>query len=377
MVDSVPFTDIYVDDTITERVADILTSGRYVKGPVNEEFERQFADATGTDHAVSVANGTAALLLAMKSLGIGEGDEVFVPAHTYFATVSPVLELGATPRFVDVSSNRYTMSPNGLRKEVQAAKNPAAVVVTHMHGQPADMDPITDIADKHGLPIVEDAAQAHLAEYSGNRAGSMGDIGCFSFYPTKNMTTGGDGGMITTDDSDIAAQCRALRNHGRNEDGEHVVLGLNYRLDETSAAVGIEQLKHLPDWSEGRRNVASQYNDLLSDSDTVETPPNPGDSKPVYHHYAVQVPAIDRTPLRDHLNEWNVDTGIHYDLAVHEQPAVRDRIDTATAPVAERYCRRTISLPMHPRLSDEEIHHVVAAIEEYDATVDADCGGSR
>ena len=161
MVDHVPFTDIYIDDTMTERITEVLRGGRHVKGPINEEFEQQFAAALDSDHAVTVANGTAALLLAMKSLGLNEGDDVFVPAHTYFATVSPVLEIGATPRFVDIDSTRYTMDPESLRNYVDKVENPSAIVVTHMHGQPADMDSIIEISHKYNLPIIEDAAQAH------------------------------------------------------------------------------------------------------------------------------------------------------------------------------------------------------------------------
>ena len=375
MVEHVPFTDIAMDDAMTDRVVEVLRSGRHVKGPVNEAFEQRFAEATGTDHAVTVSNGTAALLLAMKALDVGPGDEVFVPAHTYFATVSPVLELGATPRFVDVDPDRYTMDPALLREAVEASENPTAVAVTHMHGQPADVAPIRAVADEYDLRVIEDAAQAHLAEYQGETAGSMGDVGCFSFYPTKNMTVGGDGGIVTTDDPDLAAHVRALRNHGRNSEGEHVVLGLNYRLDETNAAVGVEQLKHLPEWSEGRRRAAARYDDLLADSDTVLTPPNPDDSLPVYHHYAVQVPDGERDAFRDHLAERGVDTGVHYAHAVHEQPAVAERTQDASAPVAERYCRRTVSLPMHPRLTDEEVDHVVSAIRDYDGSVER--GGDR
>lgn len=363
MVEHVPFTDIYADEAIVERVGEVLRSGRYVKGPVLEEFEQRFADASGTDHAVGVSNGTAALLLAMKGLDIGPGDEVFVPAHTYFATVSPVLELGATPRFVDVDPDRLTIDPGELRAAVEAADSPRAVAVTHMHGVPAEMEPILEIVEDHDLLLIEDAAQAHLAEYGGRPVGSFGDAGCYSFYPTKNMTVGGDGGMITTDRTDLAEAARALRNHGRDGSGEHVRVGLNYRLDETNAAVGIEQLAHLPDWSEGRREAARAYDDRLADVPGVETPPNPSDATPVYHHYPVLVE--DRERFRAFLDDRGVDTGVHYEVAVHEHPAVRERVGEASAPVAEDVCARTVSLPMHPRLSEAELDHVCEAVEAY------------
>jgi len=365
MVDHVPFTDIYADETIVERVGEVLRSGRYVKGPVLEEFEERFAEASGTEHAVGVSNGTAALLLAMKGLDIGPGDEVFVPGHTYFATVSPVLEVEATPRFVDVDPDRLTMDPDALRAAVEAADSPRAVAVTHMHGVPADMDPILEVVEEHDLLLIEDAAQAHLAEYDGQPVGSFGDAGCYSFYPTKNMTVGGDGGMITTQRDDLAAAARALRNHGRDGSGEHVRLGLNYRLDETNAAVGIEQLERLPDWSEGRREAARTYDERLEGVPGVETPPNPADATPVYHHYPVLVEERER--FRSFLDDRGVDTGVHYDVAVHEHPAVRERVGDADAPVAEDVSARTVSLPMHPRLSEAEIAHVCDAVEAYAA----------
>jgi dTDP-4-amino-4,6-dideoxygalactose transaminase len=365
MVDSVPFTDIAVDDAMVERVVEVLRSGRHVKGPECEAFEAHFADACETTHAVGVSNGTAALLLAMKSLDVGPGDEVFVPGHTYFATVSPVLELGATPRFVDVDPDRYTMNPAALRKAVGASETPAAVAVTHMHGQPAAMDEIVAVADEHDLALIEDAAQAHLAEFDGKPVGGFGDAGCVSFYPTKNMTVGGDGGMIVTDDDELAETARALRNHGRDDSGEHVELGLNYRLDETNAAFGDEQLKRLPDWIEGRRRAAAQYDDRLADVEGVVTPETYPDATHVYHHYPVQVD--DRAAFRAFLDERGVSTGVHYERAVHEHPAVRERTETPDLPVAERYCARTVSLPMHPRLAEAEVDHVCDVVEAYAA----------
>jgi len=366
MVDQVSFTDIYIDEDMIAAVNDVLHSGRYVKGPVVERFENEFASATSVDNAVAVSNGTAALLLGMKALGIDEGDEVFVPAHTYFATVSPVLELGAEPIFVDIDPKRYTMDPEALQDALTASEAPTAITVTHMHGQPADMGPIRSIADKHDLALVEDAAQAHLATYDDQVVGNIGDIGCFSFYPTKNMTVGGDGGMITTNDDEVAAQLRALRNHGRHDAGEHVELGLNYRLDETNGAVGIQQLQQLPAWNKGRRRVAQAYDKHLAAADSVVTPTAYDDATHVYHHYPVQAPQGERERFRTTLDEHGVETGIHYEYAVHQQPAIQERVAEASVPVAESYCERTVSLPMHPRLTDAEIKHVVNAIEAYE-----------
>jgi len=219
MVEEVPFTDIYIDEDIVDRVESVLRSKRYVKGPILEAFEDQFAEFCGVEHAVGVSSGTAALLLAMKGVGIGPGDDVIVPSHTYFASVSPVIELGARPQFVEVDPDTYTMDVEALRQAATDADNPVAVVPVHLYGRPAEMNTIREIAADHDLTVIEDAAQAHAADYNGQRVGGIGNVGCFSFYPSKNMTVGGDGGMLVTDDQEIARAARELRNHGRDADG--------------------------------------------------------------------------------------------------------------------------------------------------------------
>ncbi len=365
MEEKVEFVDIQITDEMIDRAVDVLESGRLVKGPECESLENEFAAACGTQHAIGVSNGTAALLLAMKALGIEQGDQVFAPAHTYFATVSPVLELGAEPVFVDIDPDRYTMDPDQLRAAIEAAHSPTAVAVTHMHGQPTEMDPILDIVNEYELDLIEDSAQAHLAEYNGDTVGSLGDVGCFSFYPTKNMTVGGDGGMITTDNDEIAATARALRNHGRDKSGSHTHLGLNYRLDEVKAAIGREQLRALPEWTTARRTAADQYDARLASVEEITTPSTFENSKHVYHHYPVQVPENERDGLREYLDQNNIGTGIHYEVAVHEHPAVQDRTTEADAPTAESLCRRTVSLPMHPMLTESEIEYVCSTIKKY------------
>jgi dTDP-4-amino-4,6-dideoxygalactose transaminase len=365
MPENVSFVDIKIDDEMRAAAVNVLNSGRLVKGPECGELEDSFADMHGTAHAVGVSNGTAALLLSMKAIGISEGDQVFVPGHTYFATVSPVLELGAEPIFVDVDSNRYTMAPKELQEAVTDADDPAAIAVTHMHGQPAEMDKILNIADEYGLKVIEDAAQAHGATFNGQPVGSFGDAGCFSFYPTKNMTVGGDGGMVTTDDSELAATVRALRNHGRDETGEHTHLGLNYRLDEVKAAIGRKQLEHLPDWSQARRDTATVYDRNLRSVESVTIPETYEDTTHVYHHYAVLVPNGERREFRAYLDDHGIGTGIHYDVAVHEHDAVQHRVGNHDVPVAEDICARTVSLPMHPRLHKEKIEYVCEKIERY------------
>lgn len=363
MVDGVEFTDVYVDEEIVNRVSEVVRSTRWVKGPELESFEEEFADATGVEHAVGVSNGTAALLLALDALDVGEDDDVFVPGHTFFATASPVLTLNANPVFVDIDSEHYTMDPEHLREQVEAADDPTAVLPVHIYGQVADMGAINDIAAEYDLDIIEDACQAHLATRNGNYAGTFGDVGCFSFYPSKNMAAGGDGGMIVTDDAEIADTARALRNHGRNGEGEHVKLGLNYRLDETNAVVGREQLKHLPKWVEQRNQAAQQYTERLSNVPEV-TPPEEFDAGfHVYHLYVIQVP--DRDELQSYLNEHGIQTGLHYETPAHLHDAVTEHVDTPQLPVTEDLVENILSLPMHPRITDEEIAEVCTRIEEF------------
>ncbi|WP_435126315.1 DegT/DnrJ/EryC1/StrS family aminotransferase [Halobaculum sp. D14] len=363
MTDHVPFTDIYVDDDIVDEVTEVLQSTRYVKGERLEQFEAAFAREAGVEHAVGLSSGTAALLLALEGLGLGDGDDVFVPGLTFFATASTVLRAGATPKFVDVDPETYTMDPAELEQAVEASENPAAVVPVHIYGQMADMEAINRIADEHDLAVVEDACQAHFAERGGELAGTAGDAGAFSFYPSKNMTVGGDGGMLVTDAGGLADKARALRNHGRGDDGVHRYLGLNFRLDEVSAVVGDAQLDHIRAWNDGRRRAAHRYTDALADVDEVVTPTEAEDATHVYHLYVVQAP--DRDALRAHLDDRGIDTGVHYPTPLHEHPAIEERVGDVTLERTEALCDRIVSLPMHPRLSDEEIDEVCAAIEEF------------
>lgn len=359
----VEFTDIYVDDEIVDRVTEVLRSTRWVKGPELEAFEAEFAEAVGAAHAVGVSSGTAAILIALDALGIGEGDDVFVPGHTYFASASPVLALGGNPVFVDIDPEYYTLNPEHLREQIETASNPAAVIPVHIYGQVAEMEPIQSLADEFDLAIVEDACQAHLADRDGQYTGTFGDVGCFSFYPSKNMTVGGDGGMLVTDDPETAETARALRNHGRDDSGDHVKLGLNYRLDDMNAVVGRIQLDHLPAWSEQRNAAAQRYTERLSDLDEVVVPSEYDDAFHVYHLYVIQAP--NRDELRTFLEERGVQTGIHYETPAHRHDAITERVDTASLPVTEELVDRIVSLPMHPRITDEEIDYVCACIEEF------------
>lgn len=363
MAEEVPFTDICMNDEMIREVEETLRSGRYVKGPKVEAFEADFAEKCGTDHAVGVNNGTSAILLGLKSVGVSEGDDVFVPGNTYFASVSPILSLGANPVFVDVRSDTYTMDTGDLAEKVAISEDPAAIVPVHIYGQMVDMNAVTEIANQYGLHAVTDSCQAHFAEQNGKKAGSLADVGAFSFYPSKNMTVAGDGGMLVTDDDEIAEHARAFRNHGRDDQGVHRYLGLNHRMSEMLAAVGREQLKHIDEWNEGRRWAARQYDNRLREVSEVTVPEVNEANKHVYHLYVIQVP--NREGLRDHLDEHDVGTGLHYQTPAHEHPAVVNRCGETTLEFTETLYDRILSLPMHPRMSEAEIDRVCELIEEY------------
>ena len=362
--DGVDFTDLYVDDAIRESVDAVLQGKRYIKGPVVERFESAFAEMCGTDHAVAVSSGTDALYVALKASDVGPGDDVFVPAHTFFATASPVLALGANPVFVDINPTTYTMGPIDLEKKVSEAANPAAVVPVHIYGHPAEMHALPNVAKSHDLTLIEDACQAHGAMYQNQPVGSFADAGCFSFRPSKNMTVAGDGGMLVTDDDKLAREARMLRDYGRDEDGTHRRLGLNHRMSEVAAAVGHEQLSHLEDWNQSRRAAARRYTERLSNIPSVQPPDERRDVKHVYHRYVIQIP--DRNDLRRYLAAHDIETGIHYETPVHHQPPVRERLDTVPElPRTERLTDRILSLPMHPEITDEAIDAVCRAIETF------------
>lgn len=359
----VGFTDIYMDEDMMDAAVEVLRSGRYVKGPQVETFEEEFAEKCGVEHAVGVNSGTSAILLALKSMGVESDDEVFVPGNTYFASVSPVLSLGADPVFVDVQEDSYTIDVDDLEAKVEQSEDPEAVIPVHIYGQMAEMERVSEVAEKHGLSVVSDSCQAHFAERDGAKAGTVADAGCFSFYPSKNMTVAGDGGMLVTDEDQIAELARAYRNHGRDEEGVHRYLGLNHRLSEVLAAVGRKQLEKIDDWNAGRRQAADIYGNRLENVEEVTVPAEDGANRHVYHLYVIQ--ASNREGLMEHLDTGGVDTGVHYETPAHEHSAVVERCGETTLEFTEQLYDRIVSLPMHPRLAEEEVHRVCDLIEEY------------
>ncbi|HWL71478.1 MAG TPA: DegT/DnrJ/EryC1/StrS family aminotransferase [Geminicoccus sp.] len=338
----------------------ILASGHFVLGDEVEAFEAEFAAFCGTRHAVAVSTGTAALHLALLAAGIGPGDEVITTTSTFVASVAAILYAGATPVLVDLDPVRLTLDP----AQVAAAVTPRtrAILPVHLHGGMADMDRIEAVARRHGLAVIEDACQAHGAEHEGRRAGSIGDIGCFSFYPGKNLGACGEGGAVVTNDAAVAAKVRQLRDWGQSARYVHELQGFNYRLDAIQAAFLRVKLPHLESWTAARRRHALRYDAGCAQLDVAGPPQMPG-VRHVYHVYAIRCDGRDA--VRQHLGEAGIATGIHYPTPVHLQPAYAGLgYRLGDFPHAERYARQTLSLPMFPELDDVRIRQVLAGLAE-------------
>ena len=353
----IPLSKMYVDDQIQKVVLNVLNSGRYINGQNLKSFEEEFAGLCGTKYAVGVSSGTSAILLSLMALGIGEGDEVIVPSHTFIATASPARFLGATIVYADIDPETYTIDPAEVQRRITPRTR--AIIPVHLYGHPCDMDPINELARAHSVYVIEDACQAHGATYKGQRTGSLGRIACFSFFPSKNMTVLGDGGMITTNDSQLAQKVRMMRDHGRTQKYIHDLLGLNCRLSEIHAAIGREQLKHLRDWNERRRAIAARYDVLLRDSGVI-IPVERAWAEHVYYMYVIRVGQRDR--LASYLKGKGIETGIHYPVPVHRQPCLRSDVHL---PITEQYVDEVLSLPMHPQLSDEHVDYVAWEVRNF------------
>ena len=336
-----------------DRLDEILTADAYVGGPWLERFERQWAAYCGVDHAVGVANGTDAIELIIRGLGIGPGDEVIVPANTFVATAAAVAAAGATPVFVDVDPGTLLATEASVLSAIGPLT--AAVIVVHLYGQPADVDAVRAVAGRHGIAVIEDAAQAHGASIGTRRVGSLGRAAAFSFYPGKNLGALGDGGMVVTDDAALAERVRSLANHGRGRVAtEHIQIGRNSRLDGLQASFLSEKLPHLDRLNARRRHLADLYRDLLGDVPVTFVEIRP-EVTAVHHLLVVQVD--DRARFRQGLAEQGVQTAVHYPLPCHRQPAL-ERFAPGYLPVVERAADRIVSLPFFPTMTDDVVHRV-------------------
>ena len=359
----IPYLDLpaqyrSIKPEVDDAVQRVLASAHFALGPDVEAFEQAFAAYCATAEAIAVNSGTSALHLALLACGIGPGDEVITVPFTFVATVAAIEYAGARPVLVDVEPGTLTMDPAQLERAITPQTK--AVMPVHLFGQPADMDPILQIAQRRGLRVIEDAAQAHGAEYKGRRCGSIGDVAAFSFYPGKNLGAYGEGGAVVTSDPALAAPIRLLRSWGEERRYEHRLKGFNYRMDGIQGAILGVKLRHLEAWTEARRSRAALYDRLLAAS-TLRTPVVRRDCRHVYHCYVVRT--ANRDYVRQMLADQQIQTGVHYPIPVHLQPAYADLgYSAGDFPVAEAAAREVLSLPIFPEMTDAQVEAVASAL---------------
>jgi len=338
----------------------VLDSGHFILGEEVASLEKEVADYLGVQHGVGVASGTDALNLALRALEIGSGDEVIIPAYTFFATAGAVLHVGAKPVLVDIDPQTYCMDAKLMQAAITSATK--AVIPVHLYGHPADMDAINDIAREHSLKVIEDNAQAFGAEYKGRKTGSLGDIGCLSFFPSKNLGGYGDGGMVVTDDPDLAEKVRMLRAHGWKKKYFPEILGYNSRLDALQAAILRVKLRYLDEWNDRRRELAAVYQGLLANIPGISTPFEAPEVKHVYHLYVLRL--AERDLMQRKLGEAGIATGIYYPKPIHlTQPCLALGYREGDFPITEKSSLETLAIPIYPEMTQAHVDIVVGNIE--------------
>ncbi len=354
-----------IKEEVLAGIGEVIDSAGYILGKQVAEFEESFAKYCQTDHAVGLANGTEALHMALRVLGIGAGDEVITAANSFAATAFAIAYSGATPVFVDVDPVDFNLDPSLLEKALTPKTK--AIIPVHLYGQPARMEEIMEFAKKHGLKVIEDAAQAHGAELNGKRCGSLGDIGCFSFYPGKNLGAFGDGGAAVTNDPELAEKLKLIRNYGQVVKNRHDMLGFNCRLDTVQAVVLQAKMKHIETWTDNRRQVAGWYRDELADTDLV-LPQERDDVRHVYHLFVARHPQRDE--LMKHLADRNVFCGIHYPNPLFTAQPLKDaETYPNNCPVTAEASETIFSLPMYPEMTREHVSQVGNAIREFKSSI--------
>jgi len=347
---------------IDQAIQKVLDNTMFIMGPEVKELEEKVAKYCGTKHGIGVASGTDALLLSLRALGVGPGDEVVTTTFSFFATAGVISRLGAKPVFVDIEPKTFNIDSQRLNDAI--TQKTRAIMPVHLYGQMADMDEIMEIASKRGIPVVEDAAQAIGAEYKGKKAGQIGAAGCFSFFPSKNLGAYGDGGFITINDDNLAGLLRKLRVHGAQPKYFHSIIGYNSRLDTLQAAILIVKLKYLPEWHEARRQKASKYTELLGGISQVTPPYVHPHNYHIYHQYTIL--AENRDGLKEHLKSREIGFDTYYPLPLHMQECYKDlNYKPGSLPVSEKLAKLAISLPVFPELTDQEQEYVAGAIREF------------
>ena len=360
----IPIASPIIGDEEIEEVVKVLKSGFIAQGPKVAEFEEKFAKFVSAKYAIATSSGTAALHVALLACGIGEGDEVITTPFSFAATGNSILFTGAKPVFVDIDPHTFNIDPEKI-EEVITDKT-KAIMPVQLYGQSAEMDKISQIAKKHNLYVIEDAAQAHGSIYKDEKVGSMGDMACFSFYPTKNMTTS-EGGMITTNDKELTEKAKMLRAHGESKRYEHSLLGYNFRMTDISAAIGIAQLEKLDKFNEQRIANAEYLTKKLEDIKGLTTPKVLDDVKHVYHQYTIKIETGNRDDWVEFLNENGIGTGIHYPIPIYKQELYIELGYDDELPETEKAADSVISLPVHPNLSEKDLDTIIKVLKEASA----------
>ncbi len=351
----IPVAKPLIGDAEKRAVMAVLESGQLAMGSRTEAFEKAFAEYVGAKHAIGVNSGTAALIVALQAHGVGPGDEVITTPFSFIATATSIIACGATPVFVDIDPFDLNLDPNQVEDAI--TDQTKAVMPVHLYGHPARIAEFEEICEDNGLALVEDAAQAHGAEHAGRRVGTFG-TGCFSFYPTKNMTTG-EGGIITTNDDEVARLCRIIRSHGQEVRYKHDYFGLNWRMQDMNAAIGLVQMDYIEDWNKARIANAEKLASLIR---AVETPRVRDGDRHVFHQFTVRVPR-DRDDVQRQLQDAGIGSAVHYPIPIHHQPIMRQMgYGEGSFPVAEAAAGHVLSLPVHPSLGPEDVEYIAAAL---------------
>ena len=366
----VPFLDLKIQyqsikNEIDPAIQNVIDNTAFILGKSVADFESAFAKAHDVKYCCGVSSGTDANHLVLWSLGIKAGDEVIIPANTFIATAWGATLCGAKPVFVDCEPDSYNIDPAKVEKAI--TKKTKAIVAVHLYGQPADMDPLNEIAKKHNIHLVEDCAQSHIAEYKGKKVGGLSEAASFSFYPGKNLGAYGEGGAVTTNNAEIAQKVKMIRDHGAVQKYNHEIFGHNYRMEGIQGAVLGVKLKYLNKWTDGRRRAAAKYRELLGDLENIKVPTEMPYAKHVYHLYVIQVGENGkRDALQKYLGENGISTGLHYPIPLHLQPCFRDlNYKKGEFPATEQLAECGLSLPMYPELKDEQIEYVCSKIREF------------
>jgi len=350
-----------IKNDVLQAISTVFDGMQLFLGPNINEFEREFASFNGSKYCATVANGTDAILIALKALGVGQGDEVITTSHTFFATIEAIVLSGAKPVFADIHPMTYCINPDLIAEKITPGTK--AIIPVHLYGHPCDMDKIMEIARRHDLFVIEDTAQAHGALYNGKKCGTFGNMGSFSFYYTKNLGCYGEGGGIITDNEDAFNYSKLFRNHGQQTKYEHMIVGTNNRIDEIQAAILRIKLKFLDEMNAKRRQIAKKYNELLKETPLILPEERDGCSH-VFHLYVIR--SKHRDELQKFLSDAGIGTGIHYKIPAHLQRACDNlNYKKGDLPVTEQVCDEILSLPIYPELKDEQIEHIASKIKEF------------